>query len=113
FKANQTPVTDGVPVRLFTIGDSLRIEGDLVSNARIDTVWVEFINGSSTTAVAATDSLTPAFPDTTKASGGGRRYHIVFRTRLTVGSYTYRFRTVDRYGTPGRFDAVFRFETHL
>ena len=113
FKANQTPVTDGVPVRLFTIGDSLRIEGDLVSNARIDTVFVEFINGSSTTAVAATDSLTPAFPDTTKASGGGRRYHIVFRTRLTVGSYTYRFRTVDRYGTPGRFDAVFRFETHL
>jgi hypothetical protein len=113
FRANGTAITDGEPVRLFTIGDSLRIEGDLVSNARIDTAWIERIEGTSTFAIAATDSLTPAFPDTTDASAGGRRYHIVFRTRLTVGSYTYRFNTVDRYGTPGRFDAVFRFDTQL
>jgi hypothetical protein len=114
FRANGVPVTDGVPVRLFTIGDSLRIEGDLVSNARIDTAWVERIEGSNPpVATALTDSLTPAFPDTTDASGGGRRYHVVYRTHLTAGTYTYRFRTVDRYGTPGRFDAAFRFETQF
>ena len=60
-----------------------------------------------------TDSLTPTFHDTTDASGGGRRYHIVYRTQLTTGTYTYRFRTIDRYGTQGRFDVVFRFETQL
>jgi hypothetical protein len=107
-------VTDGEPVRLFTIGDTLRIEGDLVSNARIDNVWVERIVGTiSDRPIAATDSLTPSFPDTTDASGGGRRYHIVFRTLLTAGSYTYRFHTTDRYGTAGQFDAVFSFETQL
>jgi hypothetical protein len=113
FRANGTPVTDGVPVRLFTIGDSLRIEGDLVSNARIDTAWVERIEGSSVVATALTDSLSPAFPDITDASGGGRRYRVVYRTHLTAGTYTYRFRTMDRYGTPGRFDAAFRFETQF
>jgi len=113
FTANRTPIIDGEPVRLFTIGDTLRIEGDLVSNARVDTAWVERIEGSNNVAIAVTDSLTPSFPDTTDLSGGGRRYHVVFRTRLTPGSYTYRFRTTDRYGTPGQFDAVFRFDTQL
>jgi len=100
-------------VRLFTIGDSLRIEGDLVSNARIDTAWVERIEGSGVVATALTDSLAPAFPDNTDASRGGRRYRVVYRTHLTAGTYTYRFRTIDRYGTPGQFDVVFRFETQL
>src|SRR5262249_34002701 len=93
FLANRNAVTDGVPVRLFTIGDTLHIEGDLVSNARIDPAWVERIEGGTTAAASVIDSLTPAFPDTTDASGGGRRYHVVYRTRLTAGTYTYRFRT--------------------
>jgi len=114
FFANQTPVTHGVPVRLFTIGDTLRLEGDLVSNARIDQISIERIQGGAATPILPADyTLTPAFPDTTDASGGGRRYHVVYRTHLTSGSYTFRFHTVDRYGLPGTFDAVFRFETML
>ncbi|HEY2954456.1 MAG TPA: C25 family cysteine peptidase [Candidatus Eisenbacteria bacterium] len=112
--ANQTPVTNGVPVRLFTIGDTLRLEGDLVSNARIDSIWIERIEGGGTVVVPRGDyTLSPPFPDVTYASSGGAHYHVVYRTTLARGSYTYRFRTLDRYGVAGQFDAVFRFETTL
>jgi hypothetical protein len=114
FTANQTPIVDGVPVRLHTIGDTLRIEGDVASNARLDNLWVERIEAGGSTIVPPGDyTLTPAFPDTTIASGGGRRYRLLYRTQLVPQSRTYRIHSVDRYGTAGRLDAVFQLQSTL
>src|SRR5206468_10816776 len=53
------------------------------------------------------------FPDTSLSGAGGRKYHLTFRTTLSVGSFRYTLRTTDRNGVAGRFDIVFQFSTVL
>ena len=113
--ANGDTVTDGVPVRLHTLGDTLRLEADLVSNQEITALSLEkSVNGGAVTVLPGTDyTLAPAFPDTGLAGSGGRRYHLVYRTSLTSSSYRFTFRTTDRDGSQGRFDALFQFQSVL
>jgi hypothetical protein len=112
--ANGQPVTDGDPVRLFSFGDTLRLEADLASNVRIDSIWVERADGTGTRVIPdSTYTLTPAFPDTGTGGSGGRRYHLSYRTTLEVGSYRYTLHTIDRYGVPGTFAVVFQFQSVL
>ena len=112
--ANAQPVSSGDPVRLRTLGDTLRIEADLVSNVRLASIALtETFHGSTTTLPPTAYTLSPAFPDTGAASKGGRRFHLTFRGNLTADSYTYGIRTQDRYGLLRTFDAVFPFQTVL
>src|SRR5438094_10481818 len=85
--ANGDTVTSGQPIRLYTFGDTLRLEADLVSNASLRSISLERNDGTGTHAIPPTDyTLTPAFPDTVN---GGRRYHLPYRTTLAVGSFHY------------------------
>lgn len=113
--ANGDTVTDNLPVRLHTLGDTLRLEADLVSNQKIDTLWIDrSIDGGPSVLIPATDyTVTPAFPDTAASGNGGRRYHLVYRTTLLPSSYRFTFHTIDRDGVPGAFNAVFLFQTVL
>ncbi len=112
--ANRVPVTDGQPVRLHTVGDTLRLEADLVSNVALTQLALDLTDASGTQTIPATDyTLTPAFPDTAPGGLGGRRYHLSYGTTLKPDSYRYTFRTRDRYGVRGDFDVVFQFLTQL
>ncbi len=110
--ANQLPVTDGQPIRLHTLGDTLRLNADLASNVELTSIALQRNDPGGSVLIPATDyTLTPPFPDTTSA--GGRRYHLSYGTNLRPQSYSYSFMTQDRYGVSGRFDAVFQFLTQL
>ena len=113
--ANGDTVLDGIPVRLHTPGDTLRLEADLVSNQEIRALSLELsaAGGPATPVPAADYSLTPAFPDTGAGGSGGRRYHLIYRTSLGPMDYRFTFRTTDRDGAQARFDAVFQFQTVL
>lgn len=112
--ANDLPIITGQPIRLHTPGDTLRLEGDLVSNVRLDAISLERIDGSGTAVVPPGDYiLTPSFPDSGAASNGGRRFHVLYRTNLEPDNYRYVFRTTDRYGVPGSVEATFQFLTVL
>jgi len=112
--ANALPVTSGDPVRLHTMGDTLRLEAELVSNVRLVSIALDRTLGGATTMLPTTVyTVSPAFPDTGAASRGGRRFHLTYRTSLAPDSYTFTLRTADRYGVAGRFDAVFPFQTVL
>jgi hypothetical protein len=112
--ANALPVTSGQPVRLHTVGDTLRLEADLVSNVALTQVTLERTGSAGAVVIPATDyTISPAFPDTAAGGQGGRRYHITYRTTLAPDSYRYSFKTTDRYGVPGNFDVVFQFLTQL
>jgi len=112
--ANGIPVVSGEPVRLFTIGDTLRLDADLGSNVQLTAISLERVEGPNTTVIPTADyTLTPAFPDTGIGGGGGRRFHLVYRTSLSIGSYRYVIRTTDRNGITSQFDAVFQFQTLL
>ena len=110
--ANGDTVVNGLPVRLTTLGDTLRLEADLVSNQQIISIELDqSIDGGPPTVIPpASYTLTPAFGDT---ATGGRRYHLVYLTSLTLNSYVFTIHTVDREGTPGTFDAVFPFQCVL
>jgi len=111
--ANGVPVTSGQPVRLHTLGDTLRLEADLVSNVALTAIsLVRSDSAGSTTIPPADYTLTPAFPDTS-AAGGGRRYHLSYFTTLQPESYSYTFTTQDRYGVNGNFVVTFQFLTQL
>ena len=111
--ANGVPVTSGQPVRLHTLGDTLRLEADLVSNVALTAIsLVRSDSAGSTTIPPADYTLTPAFPDTS-AAGGGRRYHLSYFTTLQPESYSYTFTTQDRYGVTGNFVVTFQFLTQL
>jgi hypothetical protein len=108
--ANGEPVESGVPVRLRTSGDTLRIEADLASNTALQSIVLERADALGPSVIPPTDyTLTPAFPDTARTGSAGRRYRLVYRTTLDVSSYAYTIRTVDRNGIAARFDLVFRF----
>ena len=112
--ANGLPVTNGDPVRLRTVGDTLRLEADLVSNVRLASIALDqTLAGSTITLPPSSYTLTPALTDSGAASHGGRRFHLTYRASLTPDNYTFTFRTTDRYGVAGRFDAVFPFQTVL
>ena len=112
--ANALPVTSGDPVRLRTVGDTLRLVADLVSNVRLGSIALDrTIAGVTTTLPASAYTLTPAFPDSGAASFGGRRFKLTYRTSLLSNSVTYTLRTIDRYNVASRFDAVFPFQTVL
>ncbi|HYM80981.1 MAG TPA: C25 family cysteine peptidase [Candidatus Limnocylindria bacterium] len=112
--ANGVPVVDDQPIRLQTLGDTLRLEADIVSTVELFTLTLERTDGSGTVVIPPGDyTVTPAFPDSGAASSGGRRYNLVYRTTLIPDSYRYTLRTVDRYGVPSSFDAVFEFLTVL
>lgn len=112
--ANTLPVSTGAPVRLRTVGDTLRLEADLVSNVRLASIALDrTLAGVTTTLDPSAYTLTPALTDSGAASHGGRRFHLTYRTSLTPDSYTYTIRTTDRYGVAERFDALFPFQTVL
>jgi hypothetical protein len=112
--ANGVPVTNGVPVRLHTPGDTLRIDADLVTNVRIDQIQLERTNGAGTAVIPPADyTITPPFPDTSFASSGGRRYHLTYRTTLVPETHKFTIRTTDRNGVTGSFDIAFQFLTVL
>lgn len=111
--ANGTPVTSGTPVRLHTLGDTLRIDANVVSNSRIDSLALFRNDGSGDVPVPLVDySITPAFPDTALATSlyGGRRFDLVYRTTPAARSVTYSIVTKDRYGLVARNDVVLRLE---
>src|SRR5439155_3444520 len=108
--ANGVPVIDGEPVRLYTVGDTLRLEADIVSNVSISSIGLERREGPVTRVIPPADyTITPAFPDTSLSGAGGRKYHLTYRTTLAVGSFRYTILTVDRNGVPGSFDVLFQF----
>lgn len=112
--ANGQPVVSGQAVRLGSTGDTLRIEADLVSNTQLKSLAFTATDGTGTFPVPDTAfTLTPAFPDTGAGRSGGRRFHLVHRTGLRTGSFSYALRTVDRYDVATQFDIVFQFETLL
>ena len=112
--ANGVPVTSGEPVRLFSFGDTLRLEAEVASNVAIRTLTVEYRDAASSRILGPGEYLvTPAFPDTGTASQGGRRFHISVVSQLSAGSYRYVIRAVDRNGVVVQFDVVFEFQTVL
>ena len=112
--ANQVPVVDAQPVRLHTVGDTLRLEADLVSNVELTQIALERNDASGTQVIPSADySVTPTFPDTLPGGLGGRHYHLSYGTLLHPDSYSYTFRTLDRAGVPGDFDVAFQFLTQL
>ncbi|HEY6867631.1 MAG TPA: FlgD immunoglobulin-like domain containing protein, partial [Candidatus Eisenbacteria bacterium] len=112
--ANHLPVTSGLPVFLPGASDTLLLEADLVSNAALDSISFERTDATGTTLIPASAyTLTPPFPDTGPGGGGGRRFHLAYRTQLTAGKYSYRLQSRDRYGVTSVFDVVFDFVTVL
>src|SRR5207249_117254 len=88
--ANGLPVISGLPVRLRTVGDTLRLVADLVSNVRIGSIALDrTLGGVTTTLPASAYTVSPPFPDTLAASKGGRRFLLTYRTSLTPDSYTF------------------------
>ncbi len=110
--ANGTPVTSGIPVRLHTLGDTLRIDANVVSNVRVDSLALFHNTGAGDVAVPSGDySITPALPDTVGGGVfGGRRYHLVYRTQPPARSADYVVVTKDRNGLSQRTNVTLRLE---
>ena len=98
--ANSTPVSSGTPLRLHTLGDTLRVDADLVSNVRLDSLALFVNQGSGEVPVPNADyAVAPAFPDT--AGGGqfgGRHFRVVYRTQPEARSADYIVMVKDRNG---------------
>jgi hypothetical protein len=112
--ANDVPAVDGAPIRLHTPGNAVTLKAKLVSNASLASITL--VRDDSTgvdTLQTSRYTVTPAFPDTGAASHGGRSYEARLDTTLTPETFSYKFRTVDRYGIGRTFDAVFAFTTLL
>ncbi len=113
--ANGQPVTSGQTVTLQAPGDTLQLEADIASNARIDSLVVQRSVGGAppVTVPPSSYTVTPVFPDTLDPTGEGRRFHIGYRDSLIANSFRYTLRSADRYGLVGLFDVVFAFQTVL
>ena len=98
--ANGLPVTSGTALRLHTPGDTLRIDADLVSNVRLDSLALFVNTGSGEVPIASADyGLTPAFPDTAAGSQfGGRHFRLVYKTQPEARSADYIVMVKDRNG---------------
>ena len=100
-KANGLTVSGPTPLRLHTAGDTLRIDADLVSNVRLDSLGVFVNTGSGDGPVPNTDFLavSPAFPDTALGNvSGGRHFRIVYRTSPAARTTDYTIIVKDRNG---------------
>jgi hypothetical protein len=114
-------VVNGQDIRLHTVGDTLRLDADLVSNVRLDSLVLTRIGPAGNQVLwhspdppPAALTVTPAFPDTA-ASGtfGGRRFHLTYKDQLLANTYRYAFHTLDRYQQTTDFEAAFAFRTIL
>ncbi|MEO5617703.1 MAG: C25 family cysteine peptidase [Candidatus Eisenbacteria bacterium] len=120
--ANTQPVTSGQDIRLTSSGTGLTLDATLVSTVRLDSLVFERRDALGTTVIWTSGSplpagltLTPAFPDTARATTvyGGRRFRLTYADNLRPDSYRYVFRTFDRYGLESTFEAVFNFQVIL
>lgn len=106
--ANDIPVVEGTPVRVHTVGDTVRFVADLVSAERLDSLGVfENLGAGDVPVSAAAYTVNPPFPDT--AGGGqfgGRRFRVVYRTQPPAHNATYLFRVRDRNGLQTDFTAT-------
>lgn len=106
--ANDLPVVEGTPVRVHTVGDTVRFVADLVSVERLDSLGVfENLGAGEVPVSAAAYTVSPPFPDT--AGGGtfgGRRFRVVYRTQPPAHDATYLFRVRDRNGLQTDFTAT-------
>jgi hypothetical protein len=113
--ANQLPVTSGTPVRLHTLGDTLRIDADVVSNSRIDSLAFYLNTGAGDVVVPPADyTVTPPLPDTAAGSVfGGRHFKLVYHTIPAPQSQDYAIVARDRYGLSQRIDVTFQLDAVL
>jgi hypothetical protein len=113
--ANQLPVTSGTPVRLHTPGDTLRIDADVVSNVRIDSVAVFHDTGTGDVPVSPADyTVTPPPPDTGAGNlFGGRHFKLVYRTQPAALSQDYVIVARDRNGLVQRTDVTLQLQALL
>lgn len=102
--ANGLPVTIGSPLRLHTAGDTLRIEADLTSNVRLDSLTLSRDFGLGETRLDTDEyRVTPAWPDTANGgSFGGRRFRLTYHTRPEARDVTYTVQVTDRNGLSER-----------
>jgi hypothetical protein len=111
--ANQQPVTSGQPHRLHTPGPELRIQANVVSNVRIDSLALyENLGAGDVLVPPGQYSLTPAFPDTAAGSlYGGRRFSLDWvQPSIPASSRTYSLVARDRNGLVQRTDLVLLLE---
>jgi hypothetical protein len=113
--ANQLPVTSGTPVRLHTLGDTLRIDASMVSNVRIDSVALFHNTGTGDVPVdPAAYSLSPPLPDTGTASVfGGRRFSLVYHTNPAPLTQDFAIVARDRNGQTQRVDVALQLDAVL
>ncbi len=122
--ANSVPVVSGQDIRLHTPGDTLRIDADLGSNVRLDSLRLTRTGPGPGPTVTIWQSsappppgltVTPPFPDTSVATGvyGGRRFHLTWRDSLLADTYHYSIASTDRYGQSSAVDADFGLRTLL
>jgi hypothetical protein len=105
--ANGIPVTSGEALRLHTPGNTLRIDANVVSIVRIDSLALFVNSGSGDVPVPPADySITPPLPDTAASTGffGGRHFKIVYITQPRPESATYSIVARDRKGLVQRTD---------
>jgi hypothetical protein len=113
--ANGTPVSDGQPVRLHALSDTLQLAADVISTVRLDSLGLYEESAAGTTPVPASSySLSPSFPDTAAGSVyGGRYFRLSYRAPLRADSYRYHVRSTDRYGLQRDFAIVFQLDAFL
>jgi hypothetical protein len=113
--ANGQPVPVGTPLRLHTLGDTLRLDATIVSNVRIDSVALYRNTGSGDVPLSSTEyTLTPPFPDTGAAGlHGGRRFDFVHHGTLEARTYDYALVVRDRNGLVQRTALQFELGTVL
>jgi len=113
--ANQLPVTSGSPVRLHTLGDTLRIDADVVSNVRIDSLALYVNTGTGDALVPpASYVVTPPLPDTASGSTfGGRHFKLVYHTQPAPLTQDYAIVARDRYGLVQRTDVTLTLDAVL
>ena len=110
--ANGGPVPSGAPLRLHSAGNTLRLDADLVSNVRLDSLALFQNTGSGDVAVALSDySVTPAFPDTANGGTfGGRHFRIVYTTQPLARNIDYIVMVKDRNGLVQRNRVTLRLD---
>ena len=110
--ANQVPVTSGTPMRLHTPGDTLRIDADVVSNVRIDSLALFHDTGTGDVAVSPADyTVTPPLPDTGAGNSfGGRHFKLAYRTQPAPLSQDYVIVARDRNGLVQRTEVTFQLQ---
>jgi hypothetical protein len=110
---NGMPVTS--PMRLHTPGNALRIEAELVSNIRLDSLVLLRDLGAGAVEIPNSDyQVTPAFPDTGVASAfGGRRFALTYETTIEPRNADYTILVRDRNGLVQRSVVSLRLEAVL